>query len=87
MILLKKLLALIPAKTVAKYLPQLLAFLLTKVMKWLSDKYPDKLVSVIAVSYEVTEALETTLNAGKDNKFTPEEIKEIQKEWDDVFGK
>lgn len=80
-----KILKLIPIKLLVKQLPQVLAFILTRVLMWVSLNYPHKTAKVKETTQEVTAALTNALKASNDGVITKEEI-EVQKElWKKVF--
>lgn len=80
-----RLLSLIPARYLAKYLPEILAFILTKVLTWLFKKYPEKSDKVMETCKEITVALSDAIKAGEDGKITPEEIEKQKILWRNVF--
>ena len=83
--ILMNVLKLIPVKTLAKFAPEVIAFILSKVMKWLSEKKPEKLKAVIQTTEDILKALDITLEAGSDNVFTPKEVKQISEAWKNAF--
>ena len=81
-----KILKLIPIKLLVKQLPQVLAFILTRVLTWVSLNKPHKTAKVIETTQEITAALTNALKASADGVITKQEI-EVQKElWKKVFN-
>lgn len=79
------LLKLIPVKYLVKKLPEILAFIFTKVLTWLLMKYPHKSAKVKEITLELTAALSNLISITEDGKITKEEI-QVQKElWEQVF--
>ena len=80
-----KLLALIPAKIFAKYLPEIIGFILTKALGWLSKKYPEKYNKAKETSQEITVALADAVKAAEDGVISKEEVERQKKLWQAVF--
>ena len=81
-----KLLRLIPVRYLAKYLPNILAYLLTKVLGWLLVKYPHKTAKVKETTAEINAALTNLILATKDGKFDKHEINKQIELWKEVFN-
>lgn len=76
-----KLIGLIPVKKLVKYLPTILAFILTRVIKWAAIKKPDLLAKIILYTDKVSRVLALWVKAGEDKVYEPEELKEIAEAW------
>lgn len=81
----KKLLSLIPAKTLAKYLPEIMAYILTKGLGWIFKNYPQSAAKTIETTKEVTAALTQNINSASDGVIDKEEVQKGIKLWRDVF--
>lgn len=80
-----KILTLIPAKVLVKYLPEVIAFILTKAITWVAMKHPLKLAYVIDKINNFTTALTVIHDATADNKITVKEVDEFAKEMKELF--
>ena len=76
-----KFIGLIPIKSLAKYLPEILAFVLTKVLQYVSLRQPEKLNKVIDFAERVVLVTKLSIDAGADGVFEPKELKEIAEAW------
>lgn len=81
----KKLLSLIPAKTLAKYLPEIMAYILTKGLGWIFKNYPQSATKTIETTKEVTAALTQNINAAADGVIDKAEVQKGIALWKDVF--
>lgn len=77
-----KIIKLIPVRLLVKYLPQILAYLLTRVLNYVFTKYPDKTDKAIKETEEILIAMKTTVDAAKDGRITEEEILKCQGKWE-----
>jgi hypothetical protein len=82
-----KWIALIPKKYLVKKLPEIVAFILTRVTKWAALNHPDMLEKIVGTLDKVTTALRTTIDAGKDDVYTSEEVKAIAADWKAITDK
>ncbi len=76
---------LIPVKILVKYLPEILAFILTKVLTYLLKKYPHKAAKVVETTKEITIATVNAIEAAKDGIITKQEIRKQRALWKEVF--
>lgn len=81
----RKIISLISAKTIAKYLPEILAFVLTKALAFIIERQPNKVEKVKEFASDFAVAIAATVAAAEDNKFDVAEMKDLQKKWTDVF--
>ena len=79
------LLKLIPIKKLAKYLPEILAYILTKSLTWLFKKYPEKTPKVIDKTKEVIDALTQNIDAASDGVISDKEVKTGIALWKEVL--
>lgn len=77
----------IPIKWLVKKLPEIIAFILTRVVKWAATKKPELLTKIVGVLERITKAMQTTLDAGADDIYTSEEVKAIARDWKAVANK
>lgn len=71
----------IKTKNLVKYLPQILAFILTRVIKWAAMNKPDLLTKIIFYTKKVSDVLDLWVKAGEDKVYEPAELKEIAEAW------
>ena len=79
-----KLLALIPAKIFAKYLPKIIAFSITKGLGYLKKKYPNKFQKAKETVKEIMKALSYSVEAAEDGVVTEQELTKAIELWDKV---
>ena len=79
------LLKLISAKTLLKYLPDVLAYILTKVLTYVFSKYPAKSQKAIETVKEITLATANAIKASSDGKITKAELRKQKELWKKVF--
>ena len=77
----KLLISLIGKKALAKYLPKVLAMILSRALSWLFKKYPAKTKNVIKELDEIVAAIAATVEAAKDGSITEAELKKLQEKW------
>lgn len=80
-----KLLKLIPIKTLVKQLPVILAYVLTKVLMYVFDKYPSKTKVAIEVANDLTKAITQNIMAAEDGVIERDEVKKGIELWKEVF--
>jgi len=76
---------LIPVRILVKYLPEILAYILTKVLTYLLRKYPHKAGKVIETTKEITAATANAIEAASDGVITKAEISKQKSLWLEVF--
>lgn len=81
----KIILGLIPVKTLTKYLPDILAYILTKIIGHLLIRYPHKSAKVKETAKEITAAMVNAINAAEDGVITKEELNKQKELWKAVF--
>ena len=79
------LLKLISAKTLLKYLPDVLAYILSKVLTYVLAKYPAKSKKAIETVKEITLATADAIKASSDGKITKAELRKQKVLWKKVF--
>jgi len=80
-----KLLKLIPARLFAKYLPDVLAYVLTKGLGWLIVKYPHRSKKVIETSKEITAAIIEVVTVSSDGVIDKKELAKVIEAWKKVL--
>lgn len=76
-----KIIGLIPFRKLVKYLPEIIAFIITKVWRKLSVTQPEKLKNVVEFLDKITRVARKSLDAGKDGIYDTKEIIDIANEW------
>lgn len=76
---------LIPTKILVNYFPEILAYILTKVLGYILLKNPNKAEKVIETAKEITKALSEAVEFAKDGIITKDEVKEQIEAWKVVF--
>lgn len=77
----KAILALVSSKALTKYLPQVISYILTRVIKYVRNKNPHKLDNIIKEASEVLDALKYSVESAKDGVITEEEVVIAQEKW------
>lgn len=73
---------LLTAKYLTKHLPTILAYILTKALTWLFNKYPSQKDKVLKEANEMIAALQKTINYTKDGVITKEELSSLKTAWE-----
>ena len=81
----KILLSLIGKKALAKYLPQILAWIFSKVFTFILERYPAQSAKVVETCDDLTRAVGVTINAVRDGKVDTKELEDIKFRWLEVF--
>jgi|AntDeeMinimDraft_5_1070356.scaffolds.fasta_scaffold32845_2 hypothetical protein len=81
----KFLLRFIPIKHLVNFLPEIIAYLLTKVLTYIFKKYPDSTYKAINITREVMTALTQNIDAAKDGVIDEKEVEKGIKLWKKVF--
>jgi len=76
---------LIPVKILVKYMPEILAYIITKVLSYMLKKYPHKAAKVIETTKEITAATANAIEAASDGVITKFEISKQKSLWIEVF--
>lgn len=76
------LIRLISAKYLTKHLPSILAYILTKSLTWLFNKYPTQKDRVLKEAGEMITALQKTIDYTKDGVITKEELSSLKLAWE-----
>ena len=81
-----RLLKLIPVKTLVKNLPQILAYIFTKVLCFVVEKYPHKTEKVKETASEISVAVADLVKATEDGNLDKKEVKKQIELWKEVFN-
>ena len=80
-----KLIKLIPVKQLAKFLPDILAYVLTKALGYVLTKYPSKAHKVLETAEQISKAMHNSIVIARDGVITKEEIAVQKALWREVF--
>lgn len=80
-----KIIGLIPVKKLAKYLPEVLAYLLTKVLTWSLTKHPEKTEKIKETVSDITEFMSAAVKATDDGDITKNELLALKKKALEIF--
>lgn len=83
--MIQKLLKLIPIKMLVKRLPDVLAFILTRVFTYVLKRYPSKSKVALELANDITKAITYTVGAAEDGVVTKTEVREATERWKEVF--
>jgi len=83
--MIKTLLKLIPVRTLVKYLPDVLAYLLTKGLGYVLVRYPHKSAKIIETAEEISKAMLNSVVIAKTGVIAKEDIEKQRKLWKAVF--
>ncbi len=83
--MIKAILALIPVKRLAKYLPDVLAYVLTKGLGYVLTKYPKKSRKVLETAEEISIAMVKSVQYAEDGVISKDEIEKAKALWKVVF--
>jgi len=75
----------IPIHILVKYLPEILAYILTKVLGYLLTKQPTKAEKILETVKDLTHAMAEAAEFAKDGIITKEEIAAQKASWAEVF--
>lgn len=80
-----KILKLIPIKSLVKYLPDVLAYVFTRVLTFMLKKYPHKSDKVMETASDLAKAMAHAVEAAEDGVITKFELSKQQSLWREVF--
>ena len=81
----KLLLVMMGKRALLKYLPEILAWIFTRVFTYVLNNYPRKSAKVIETCDDLQSAISTTIAAVKDGEVTTSELTRIKSKWLEVF--